>query len=163
MTYQISLPVTSKWVIFVCHGNKSKWGTETLPMNLDPHQVKTFNCDKQIVDDWCTDYTNGMNREHGSHFRTGGAHWVSLGNTLEVFYEGEHFQSIDQVPTCWPADAHRWVVTFEYPDEETYNWEIDCADFTTEKEARNFMSKDIKDYRSSLSRELPNGSVPVKK
>lgn len=159
MTYTISLPVSSKWVIFVCHGNKSKWGRDDLPMNVDPHQVKTFNCDKQRVADWCCDYTNGMAREFPTHYLTGGAHWVSLGNTLEVFYEGEHIQSIDQVPTCWPSDAHRWLVTFEYLDEDTYNWELDFADFSTEKEARHFMTNEIKDLRSSLTRELPNGTV----
>ena len=146
-------------MIAVCHGGKSILADANTP-NIDPHQIKTFNCDKQIVADWCTDYTNGMSREYPTHYWTGGAHWVGLGNTLEVFYEGEHIQSITQVPTVWPADAHQWVVTLEYFDEDSFNWEMDWQDFKTEEEARHFMANDIKDLRSSLSRHLPNGEVP---
>lgn len=157
MTYTISLPVTSKWAIFVCHGNSKNWGS-TARENIDPHQIKTFNCDKQIVTDWCTDFTNGMDREYGTHFWTGGAHWVSLGNTLEVFYEGEHVQSITQIPTVWPADKQLWQVCCEYMDEDTCNWELDWVDFSTEKEAIAFMQTPELG-RSSLSRTLPNGEV----
>ena len=150
MSYTISLPISSKWAIFVCHSVRHN--------NIDPHHIKTFNCDKQIVTDWCTNFTNGI--ERGDHYFSGGAYWVSLGNTLEVFFEGEHIQSITQVPTVWPADAQRWQVCIEYFDDDSYSYELDWIDFSTEKEARAYMTKHS-DMRSSLSRTLPNGGVHV--
>ena len=145
--YTISLPVTSKWVIFVTHAGGH---------GIDPHRIQTFNCDKSIVSEWCNNYTN-----NGDLYWTGGAYWCSqLNNTLEVYYMGEHIQSISNVPTVFPKEAQTWTVCIEYYDEDSYNMELDYITFPCEQDALAFMCKNS-GSRMDLSRDLPNGSVPA--
>lgn len=118
----------------------------------NPHHIKTFNCAKSIIEDDICDHTKPS-------FLDGCWKWASLGNTLEVFHNGEKIQEItkEQIPIVPGPDDIIWYVTGEYMDEDTCNWEEDFIDFPTQAEAHAYMAANQTMSNMSVHAHYPHG------
>ena len=138
----ITINVTAPWAIVI----------NSMVAGKNPHHIETFNCDKSIIEDDICDHTKPS-------FLQGCWHWAHLGNTLEVFHNGEKIQEItkEDIPIVPQAQDITWYVSGEYMDEDTCNWEWDFVNFDTQEEAHAFMDSCETMCHMSVTAHYPHG------